>query len=356
MNFRQNTLLFVAGLLLGWLIIGWLVWPIHWTNSKPADLLPEYQKIYIRMLAGDYWRDRNISMVREALSDWDEQALAKLLEQMINEANTAEEFEQLTKLDKLLSLPDVSFSIWDMLLEPQNTILLLTLGLSGFLLAGAMILGISTTISKNIQSLKVTSSDFQDQAPIRTLVRDEIIDINNDINVAITKENSKKQQLPDQAYQNLAEQIQTEEIENEEIENKQIQNEQIQNEQIQAKRIKVKNIQTNQFLVDDEKDDSLGDFSSVSEKEYHDTSKDEQDEEFEYKKESEHNDDLMLDDEEEDVPETTTSALFSFFEEEESIFPELESLCEKLPELDIDELIRLGIQVINRFEMGRMEL
>ncbi len=39
----------VVGLLLGWFVIGWGIWPVQWTDAAPEHLHPEYRDDYLRM-------------------------------------------------------------------------------------------------------------------------------------------------------------------------------------------------------------------------------------------------------------------------------------------------------------------
>lgn len=41
----------VVGLLIGWLAIGWWLWPVQWTNALPMDLAPEYRHRYVAGVA-----------------------------------------------------------------------------------------------------------------------------------------------------------------------------------------------------------------------------------------------------------------------------------------------------------------
>ncbi len=38
---------FAAGLLIGWWVLGWWLWPVQWTNALPMDLLPAYRDTYV---------------------------------------------------------------------------------------------------------------------------------------------------------------------------------------------------------------------------------------------------------------------------------------------------------------------
>jgi uncharacterized membrane protein YciS (DUF1049 family) len=49
-----GILAFVAGLLIGWMILGWLLFPVQWTNASPAELHPGYQDIWLKMAIQSY--------------------------------------------------------------------------------------------------------------------------------------------------------------------------------------------------------------------------------------------------------------------------------------------------------------
>ncbi len=49
-----GILAFVAGLLIGWMVIGWLVDPVQWTNASPVELHPGYQDIWLTMAIQAY--------------------------------------------------------------------------------------------------------------------------------------------------------------------------------------------------------------------------------------------------------------------------------------------------------------
>jgi hypothetical protein len=46
---------FVIGVLIGLIVLGWLVWPVKWTNASPEQLQKDYQADYLRM-AIDSWK------------------------------------------------------------------------------------------------------------------------------------------------------------------------------------------------------------------------------------------------------------------------------------------------------------
>jgi hypothetical protein len=52
--FFWPLLAFVAGLLIGLVVIGWGLWPVTWTNALPSDLKSDQQYEYLTMVAESY--------------------------------------------------------------------------------------------------------------------------------------------------------------------------------------------------------------------------------------------------------------------------------------------------------------
>jgi hypothetical protein len=97
---------FVVGLVLGWMVVGWWLWPVRWTNSEPWDLRPEHQRTYVALVAESYWQTGDVARAREALQGWDDEGLARLLATMISQASTPEERQRLVDLVEALALPE----------------------------------------------------------------------------------------------------------------------------------------------------------------------------------------------------------------------------------------------------------
>ncbi len=60
-----GILAFVAGLLIGWMIIGWLIAPVQWTNASPAELHPGYQDVWLRMAIQAYNATGDVQAARQ---------------------------------------------------------------------------------------------------------------------------------------------------------------------------------------------------------------------------------------------------------------------------------------------------
>ena len=96
---------FLVGLFLGWLAIGWWLWPVSWTDADPWDLRAEHQERYVTLVAKGYAQARNADQAQEALAGWDNQALTDLLATMQDQAPDSETRRQLADLASELGLP-----------------------------------------------------------------------------------------------------------------------------------------------------------------------------------------------------------------------------------------------------------
>lgn len=131
-------LTFLVGLLVGWMVIGWLLWPVQWSNSEPWQLLPKHQRTFVRLVAEDYWLTGDISRARDALAGWDEEALAELMAAMENQASSPEERQHLIALAEALKIPDASESLLASLLSQK--VILFSFAFSALPLVAAVVL------------------------------------------------------------------------------------------------------------------------------------------------------------------------------------------------------------------------
>ena len=96
---------FLVGLLLGWLAIGWWLWPVGWTHTDPWDLRTEHQQRYLSLVVKNYAQSRNADQAKESLAGWDKRALSDLLAIMQDQAPDLETSQQLAELASALELP-----------------------------------------------------------------------------------------------------------------------------------------------------------------------------------------------------------------------------------------------------------
>lgn len=65
-----GALALLGGLLVGWLAIGWTLWPVQWTDVLPADLGPADREQYLDLVAESYALNKNIQLVRLRLASF----------------------------------------------------------------------------------------------------------------------------------------------------------------------------------------------------------------------------------------------------------------------------------------------
>ena len=66
---------FLAGLLIGWWVIGWVIWPVKWNNALPPDLRAAERDHYLQMVAESYAATGNAELAGERLATWTDQKL-----------------------------------------------------------------------------------------------------------------------------------------------------------------------------------------------------------------------------------------------------------------------------------------
>jgi len=131
-------LTFVGGLLLGWIGIGWWLWPVQWTNSNPWQLAPQHQRTFVSLVAEEYWRTSDVSRAKQALAGWDPTELKALLTAMNNETTDAEKRQQLTALSAALEIPGSETSLVSSIFG--QTGIIVSIILSASLLLGAVVI------------------------------------------------------------------------------------------------------------------------------------------------------------------------------------------------------------------------
>ncbi len=73
---------FVVGFLLGWVVMGWLIWPVQWKDAAPVHLHPEFKMDYLRMAIDSYKVNRNAALARQRFESLGDDGPA-LLEQVL---------------------------------------------------------------------------------------------------------------------------------------------------------------------------------------------------------------------------------------------------------------------------------
>lgn len=156
-SWRSLSVAFGIGLLLGWIVLGWLILPVKWINTDPWDLRPEYQERYLSLVAEDYWRTGDLRRALADLEGWDETALARRLASMEARERDPERRQHIAALAEALKLQEATRPFWASLLA-QRTILLSTI-LSALPMVGAVMLVFASFIKRQPKERMVEELD-----------------------------------------------------------------------------------------------------------------------------------------------------------------------------------------------------
>ncbi len=90
---RETIIAGVAGLIvgcvLGWMLLGWVVFPVSWTDADPYDLREQHKQVYLSMVADSYALNMDPALARERVAGFDEQEISQLLGTLIDEREAA---------------------------------------------------------------------------------------------------------------------------------------------------------------------------------------------------------------------------------------------------------------------------
>src|SRR5512136_2605767 len=73
---------FLIGLLVGWLVIGWALWPVTWKNTLARDLRPAERQQYLTIVAESLTTSGDTALAQERVASWSAEDLAKDLTQL----------------------------------------------------------------------------------------------------------------------------------------------------------------------------------------------------------------------------------------------------------------------------------
>ncbi len=75
----KGAAIFGLGLLLGWLIIGWVLWPVEYCDTDPPDLRRNHQEVYISLVADSFGLNGDVQLARERLRDFNEEEIGDII-------------------------------------------------------------------------------------------------------------------------------------------------------------------------------------------------------------------------------------------------------------------------------------
>ena len=58
---------FILGIIIGWFLLGWGIFPISWVNATPGHLREDYRSAYLAYVAEDFYKTGDVILVRSRL-------------------------------------------------------------------------------------------------------------------------------------------------------------------------------------------------------------------------------------------------------------------------------------------------
>lgn len=86
---RKTLLILVVGLVIGivigWFLIGWWLWPVNWVDADPWDMRQPYKETYVAMAADSLANNRSAELAQQRFRGWDREELSQILEALIQD-------------------------------------------------------------------------------------------------------------------------------------------------------------------------------------------------------------------------------------------------------------------------------
>ena len=79
----------VLGCLFGWVVLGWVIFPVTWTDADPYDLRPAQQEVYIQLVADSFSVNSDAELAQERLRGFNRAELSDTVARMIEEREKA---------------------------------------------------------------------------------------------------------------------------------------------------------------------------------------------------------------------------------------------------------------------------
>lgn len=98
----------VLGWLIGWMVFGWVIWPVSWTSADPHDLRQGQKEVYVSLVADSYSITSDGELVRQRMAGFKKEEISEILGTLIAEREEAGDAEGKRRLQYLGIALDVS--------------------------------------------------------------------------------------------------------------------------------------------------------------------------------------------------------------------------------------------------------
>lgn len=92
---------FVVGIMIGWFVIGWGIWPVQWTGASAAQLSADRQEDFLRMAIDSYANNPDPTLAKMRLNDLGKNASGLL--DKVKKNNGKQDAAAVGAFDKLMS-------------------------------------------------------------------------------------------------------------------------------------------------------------------------------------------------------------------------------------------------------------
>jgi len=82
--------IFGVGVLVGWMILGWWLFPVRWRNAHPTNLAPGYQTDYLAMVADSYAQNKDRALARRRLEGFSPEQIRAAADELEGQRLTAQ--------------------------------------------------------------------------------------------------------------------------------------------------------------------------------------------------------------------------------------------------------------------------
>jgi hypothetical protein len=98
----------VVGCLLGWMLLGWLVFPVTWTDADPWDLRAEQKEAYVLLVAESYSINSDAELAIHRLEGFRRGEVGEILSKLLEESEEAGDLEAKRRLQYLAMVMDIT--------------------------------------------------------------------------------------------------------------------------------------------------------------------------------------------------------------------------------------------------------
>jgi len=101
----------VVGCIFGWMVVGWILFPVTWTNADPWDLRPGQKETYVSLVADSYSVNSDGDLARQRMEGFGNEEISDVLAKLIEEREKAGDAEGKRRIQYLGTVLDSTPSV-----------------------------------------------------------------------------------------------------------------------------------------------------------------------------------------------------------------------------------------------------